>query len=73
MGSHAFPHGVHRSAGAAVSGPAAALFKKVVERAIVNCDDPAERRERVMIAREAGIFTDEEAGDWLALLDARAA
>lgn len=41
------------------------LAKAVVERAIANCGDPAERKERIMIARQEGIFSDDEATDWL--------
>jgi hypothetical protein len=53
--------------------PAGSLFKALIERAIIGCDDPAERRERVEIARDTGIFTDEEAAAWRKLLGLEAA
>lgn len=49
------------------------ICKAIVERAIVGCDDPALRKERILIAREAGIFTEREAHDWINLLGLEAA
>lgn len=49
------------------------LFKQLVERAIVGCDDPVKRKERILIARETGVFTDAEAHDWIQLLGLEAA
>jgi hypothetical protein len=48
--------------------PAGSLFKALIERAIVGCDDPSERRERVEIAREEGVFSPVEAAEWLGAL-----
>jgi hypothetical protein len=53
--------------------PIGSIFKQMVERAIVGCDDPVARKERILIARETGIFTDAEAADWIQLFDLRAA
>lgn len=53
--------------------PISSLAKIVVERAIMGCADLADRKERIMIAREEGIFTDREAQDWIAIIEARAA
>jgi hypothetical protein len=47
---------------------AGCLFKALVERSIVGCDDATDRRERIEIARDTGIFTDEEAAAWLKML-----
>ena len=49
------------------------LAQGIVVRAIEQCDDPAERKERIMIAREHGVITQQEAADWLAILELRAA
>lgn len=53
--------------------PVGGLFKGIVERAIVNCADPAERKRRILIARETGVFSESEAIDWLRLLGLEAA
>lgn len=53
--------------------PIANAFKAIVERAIVGCDDPAQRKERILIARETGVFSEQEAHDWIQLLGLEAA
>lgn len=53
--------------------PISSLAKIVVERAIMGCGDLDQRKERIMVAREEGIFTDREADDWLAIIEAKAA
>lgn len=40
---------------------AGTLFKAIILRCIENCDDPADRKERIMIAREHGHIDDNEA------------
>lgn len=53
--------------------PIGSAFKAVVERAIAGCEDPAERKLRIMIARHEGLFSEQEAADWLKLLGLEAA
>ena len=53
--------------------PISGLFKALIERAITSCDDPNERKERVLIARDTGVFSEADAAAWLARLDARTA
>ena len=36
------------------------LAKGIVIRAIVNCECPTERKERIMLARECGLLDDDE-------------
>jgi hypothetical protein len=46
----------------------------IVERAITECDDgPAERKRRILYAREHGIFSDQETTDWIAIYEVQAA
>lgn len=40
---------------------------------IQSAPDDTVRKRRIMIAREEGILTEQEAEDWLALLELRAA
>ncbi len=47
--------------------------KPIVERCIANCEDPVEKKRRVLLARENGILTDQEAEDWLRILEVQAA
>lgn len=61
------------SAGVNMPQPIGNLFKAIVERAIVGCDDPVQRKERILIARETGVFTEREAQDWIQLLGLEAA
>ena len=49
------------------------LARNIVARAIIASDDPAERKERVLIAREEGLFTDQEVADWLRIIEAKGA
>lgn len=53
--------------------PISSLAKIVVERAIMGSADLDERKERIMVARQEGIFTDQEAADWIAIIEAKAA
>lgn len=53
--------------------PIGSLAKAVVEFCIAQCDDPVERKERILHAREIGLFSDAETADWLAIYDVRAA
>ena len=48
------------------------VAKQLVELAIMQ-GTPSERKERILIAREEGVFTDQEAADWLRILDVEAA
>lgn len=49
--------------------PIGELAKAMVERAIAGAPDAATRKERVLIARETGVLTDQEASDWIAILE----
>lgn len=49
------------------------VAKGIVEQQIKACADPAERKEMILIAREEGVLTDQEAADWIAILEVRAA
>ncbi len=53
--------------------PFTSLAKAIVERAIANCDDPAERKERVLLTRECGVLSYAEAADWFAIFEVQAA
>ena len=53
--------------------PIGGIFKAMVERAIVGCDDPVQRKERILTARATGVFTDAEAHDWIKILGLEAA
>ena len=43
------------------------LAREIVIRAITECLDPALRKERVLIAREEGLLTEQEAQDLIRL------
>ena len=49
------------------------LAREIVIRAIINCPDPSDRKERVLIARERGLLTDEEANDLIGIFRDEAA
>lgn len=53
--------------------PIGSFVKAIVENCIANCDEPAEKKRRVLLARDNGIISDGEAGDWLRILDVQAA
>lgn len=53
--------------------PLASFAKDIIVHAIVNCDDPAEKKRRVLLARDNGFLTDGEVEDWLHILDVQAA
>lgn len=53
--------------------PIGSLARDLVLHCIECCEDPAERKERIMIAREQGVLTEQEATDWLAILELQAA
>lgn len=48
-------------------------LKRMVLSFITNEPDPAERKARILIARQHGHLTDREAEDWIAILDLKAA
>lgn len=49
------------------------LAREIVVRAITECPDPALRKERVLIAREHGLLTEEEAADLIGIFRDEAA
>lgn len=49
------------------------LAKAIIERKIGEETDPAARKELILIAREEGVLTDQEAADWIAICEVRAA
>lgn len=50
------------------------ILRGLVIRAIeAEAGNPAEQKARIMIARECGQLTDEEAEDWLRILELEAA
>lgn len=49
------------------------LAKTLVEHCIMECTDPAERKERILHARKLGILSDQETTDWIAILEVQAA
>lgn len=53
--------------------PIGSFARAIVLRAIENCADPVERKRRIMLAREHAFLSDQEAADWLAILEVRAA
>lgn len=50
-----------------------ALAKAIIERKIGEESDPASRKELILIAREEGVLTDQEAADWIAICEVKAA
>lgn len=53
--------------------PIGSFVKTIVENCIANCDDPTEKKRRVLLARDNDIISDSEAEDWLRILDVQAA
>lgn len=53
--------------------PVGELAKSIVERIIAGAPDAVARKECILVAREAGVLTDQEASDWIAILEVRAA
>lgn len=53
--------------------PFGPLAKALVLNQINTAPDDHIRKERIMIAKDAGLLTDQEADDWIAILDLRAA
>jgi hypothetical protein len=53
--------------------PIGSFAKAIVENCIANCDDPTEKKRRVLLARDNGILSDQEAEDWLRILEVQAA
>lgn len=53
--------------------PFGTIAKGLVQAMISSAPDDATRKERVLIARQEGILSDQEAEDWLAILELRAA
>lgn len=49
------------------------VLKRLIIRTIEQCDDPAERKERIMIAHGDGHFDDREAADLINILGLQAA
>lgn len=50
------------------------VARRLVVRLIeAEAGDPAEQKERILIARQHGHLTDREAEDWIALLELQAA
>lgn len=49
------------------------VLKRLIIRSIEQCDDPQERKERIMIARADGHLTGTEASDLITILGLKAA
>ncbi len=49
------------------------IARALVLNKIHTAPDDHIRKERIMIAKDAGLLTDQEAADWIAILDLRAA
>lgn len=49
------------------------ILRRVIMRTIEQCDDPHERKERIMIAHGDGHLTDGEASDLITILGLKAA
>ncbi len=45
----------------------AQFVQRIVLAAIEGASDPAERKERIMLARQCGFLSDEEVEDWIVL------
>lgn len=53
--------------------PIGGFVKAIVENCITNCDDRAEKKRRVLLCRDNGLINDQEAADWLRILEVEAA
>lgn len=49
------------------------ILRRVILRSIEQCQCPAERKERILIARADGHLTDSEASDLIIILGLKAA
>lgn len=49
------------------------VLRRVILRSIEQCSDPAERKERIMIAHGDGHLTDAQVSDLILVLDLKAA